>query len=103
MVIDLGNAWGAITAVLALASALAGVWWRLQVQITEAQRRIDKKACRSELKDLEIRINQSFVQRPELHAAEERIFKAIEAIRADIRTLNNKLDQILMMNGRHDA
>ena len=101
MVIDLGNAWAAIGAILALASALAGIWWRLQVQITDAQRRIDRKACRRELSQLEVRIAESYVKRDELQATETRLLQELEALRQDVRGLMKKLDDFIMRHN-HD-
>jgi len=89
--IALSDVWAAIS-VLAM---LLGVWWRLQAQLNEHARKLDRKVCRRELDELRVEIVRDYVSkgmlekelhyiRDELHELKEMLMKLIQE-RADAK------------------
>jgi len=95
--IDLGDTWAAISVFFLLASGGLGVWWRLQFQISQNILAIDKKACKRDLAQLEVHLAEQYVSKESLREIEQRWERTLADLRREMKQMNDKLDQILLM------
>lgn len=80
---------------ITVATALGGVWWRLQTAITALRLRVEEVRSKSahELAEFKIKAAESFASTSTIKEVEERVIEAVNR-------LADRLDRILERSGK---
>jgi hypothetical protein len=80
------SAWQEIGAVMAIGGVLAGLFWRLQAQVTECQRALD---------NFRVEVAQKYVTNEAIGRVEGQLYEGFRAMRSEMESLREALMRVL--------